>query len=143
MRLAESDSSAPSAAGFTPLGQWYETGLLAGTGVQFVNRSTSQAGVTIEGESQSIAPSAGTLKGLFVNFTAASLPVADVTFIVNVNGVNTVITCQVLHTAQSGSDTTHSVAVNAGDRVSIQCQATVSDASTIRLSAVLGFQPSP
>lgn len=83
----------------------YDAGLSASTGGQIA--------------STLVMPRAGTLRNLFVATLSASVGLST-TFTVQVNGVDTAITCTMASSTTSASDTTHSVSVSAGDQVRLK-----------------------
>jgi hypothetical protein len=76
------------------------------------------------GEDKATTPwsGAGTFSNLVIHLPTA-LGVSTV-FTLRVNGVSTALTVSLGAAATDGSDTTHSVSVSAGDRVSLQCLGT-------------------
>lgn len=74
-----------------------------------------------------LAPGPGTLRNLRVSCRADPTGIGNVTWVVRVNGVDTAVTTVISEGAipHAGSDTTHSVGVVAGDRISVAATASV------------------
>ena len=66
----------------------------------------------------------GLISGLVISLTTAPGGVTISTFTVRKNGVGTPLAVAITGTATTGSDTLHSVQVNAGDFISLQYTAT-------------------
>ena len=90
----------------------------------YVNAHTSAAV-----RSQSVFPLSGTLRNLYVILGVAPGGAASRTVTVNVNGVNAALTCTISASGTTGNDTSHTVAINAGDLVSIECAVSGSPSS--------------
>jgi len=82
-------------------------------------------------EIQAAMPRAGTLRNLELKCTAGTND-ANYTYVLRVNGVNTALTFTVAGNAITGSDLTHSVAVAAGDLVSIEITKSGAPATTVK-----------
>lgn len=87
----------------------------------YIDTEMNDSETTTETECGNIIPFSGTLKNLYVRITANTLDSGSVTYTVMKNGASTSITC----TTPSGgvgilSDTTNTVSVTAGDRISIK-----------------------
>lgn len=90
----------------------------SGAAVNFLVPGGSVSGVgTVEYSIR--VPKTGRLSSLYVRSAVAPVGAVN-TYTVRVNGADTGLTCSQAIGAQNASDTTHSVAVNAGDLVSIK-----------------------
>jgi len=78
------------------------------------------------------APRAGVLRNLYAYCTTAPT-VAGCVVTVRVNGVSTTLTCTVAASGQSANDSTHSVAVAAGDRLSVSVNCTGATVTPVNL----------
>lgn len=87
-----------------------------------------------------IVPTAGVLKNLFVNYRSAPGASNSLAVTLYVNGVASTLTTTVSGTATQSSDTTHSVSVNAGDKIALQLVATGTPVSTT-VSFGMSFDP--
>jgi len=92
----------------------------------------------IQGRTQFIVPIAGTISNLYVNSTVNG-STTNCTFTLNVNSANTplVATVTALTTGEF-SDLIHSVAVNAGDVIQFECQASTTGVINGEISAAFG-----
>lgn len=113
---------------------WSWSALDAGNSTS--NRFLNQAGSNVtaasnEDGSIQISGMTGVLTSLYVRYGTA-LATANTTFTLRVNGVDTALTVTVNSGAQSGSITGQSVAVAAGDRVTIKSVTSAADATTSR-----------
>jgi hypothetical protein len=78
---------------------------------------------TTESNIEQIVPVGGTLSNLYVRLDGTPGGAStgkSYTFTVRKNGADTTVTCTILETATTCSDTTNSVTFNAGDRISIK-----------------------
>jgi hypothetical protein len=69
--------------------------------------------------SRQIVSKTGTLSNLYVALTTAPGGGATRVFTVRINGVNTALTCTIAGATTAGNNTGTSVAINAGDQVSV------------------------
>lgn len=69
---------------------------------------------------QYYAPFAGNLKNLWVRHNTPAGNGNPIVYTIRINGAASALTCSVFSTASNGSDTTHTVAVAAGDRIDLQ-----------------------
>src|SRR5205823_3152944 len=74
----------------------------------------------VENTTQIVATRSATLQNLYVNLTAAPGGVANKTVTVRVNGVNTALAVNVAGAATTGSNIANTVAIVAGDLISVQ-----------------------
>lgn len=89
---------------------------------------------TTENLVETIVATGGTISKLRINLTAAPSTGKSFVYTLRVNGVDSALTCTVADAATTASDTTHSVSVAAGDRVSIKAVPSgTPTASTVRL----------
>ena len=102
-----------------PFGYFWgaNTGAIGAT--NFLGR-WSLGNVTVEANNQVPAMRAATLRNLRVRTVAGNISVANAVFTVRVNGAPTALTCTIAVGASSAADLVHSVAVNAGDLLSVQ-----------------------
>lgn len=70
---------------------------------------------------QTVIPIACTLSNLYVKVTTAPGGTASWTFKVYKNGVGQTVTCAITGAATTANDTTHTVSIAAGDRISLEC----------------------
>jgi hypothetical protein len=84
---------------------------------------------TDEFTSQIVITSPGVLRNLLGSLETAATP--TFTYTVRKNGVDTALTCTVPTLSTSASDTTHTVTVAAGDRISLKCVTSVASSSNI------------
>lgn len=95
---------------------------------------------TEESEALTIIPAAGTLKKLYVNLDAAPGNSDSIVVTLRKSGSNTALTVTISGSDTTGNDTTHSVAVAAGEDVSISVTATGTPA-TLKVKFGLVFVP--
>lgn len=93
--------------------------------------SGDSAAETVEGEAQMIVPKAGTVKNLYVHGTENGLD-GNLVITVRKNGVDTALTITLGATVTTGSDTSNSFSVVAGDLLSIEFDATAASTGYIR-----------
>lgn len=85
---------------------------------------------TTEPARYEIVPTGGTIKKFYVNLTTAPGALSSRTFKVFVNGAPSGIAVTISDLATSGNDTANSIAVNAGDTVSIESSIGASPAAS-------------
>jgi hypothetical protein len=73
-----------------------------------------------EASAQQIVPLAGTLSKFYVHLSGSPGNGRSFSFFVRVDGADTAVTCTVADANTSCSDTTHSVAINAGSLIAIR-----------------------
>lgn len=88
-----------------------------------------------------IAPVAGVVDKLFVYHDTASAT-CSATYTVRKNAADQAVTCTVASTQQSGSDTSNSFSVAAGDRITIKVVVGAGVVGPLDLSTALRFTPS-
>lgn len=93
---------------------WYEP--TAGAGAYYPLLTGEALVSTNMANHQQVMPTAGTLQNLYLHMTTAPAAGTSRTFTVNVNGVDTGLTVTI-SSGTTGSDTTHTVHVAAGDLV--------------------------
>jgi len=93
------------------------------TSLHFATNAVTNT-LVYEARSHSLAPVAGTIKSMYVYVTAAPGSGKNVKFTLRRNGVNTNLTCTIAGADTTGNDTTHSVAVTAGDKFTIEIDPT-------------------
>lgn len=109
----------PTGATGTGPSELYYFVLGTGTTGDFMKPGSLGASLTVsEAQGQFAARLTGTLSALRVNTTGGNAG-STTTFTVRKNGADTVVTCQIASGASSGSDLAHTVAVTAGDLISI------------------------
>lgn len=106
---------------------WGASGPPGVVGLRFLQNNFAVMTAT-ENNGVAVVARAFTLHSLYVQ-QGAALAVADVTFTVRINGVNTAATVTILAGATSGNITGLSIAVAAGDRLTIGASATTNEGS--------------
>lgn len=91
------------------------------------NSSSGRPSGPLQSE-KAYAGKTGVLRNLYIGYGTAST--ADITFTVEVNGVSTTLTTTVAAGATTGNDTSHTVAINAGDSIVIRYSTSATDSST-------------
>lgn len=102
--------------------QWQCSGGSPSTAARFMFPYSGVPAAASTAERAIVVPRSGTLRNLRARAVTAVAGSGTITYTVRVNGASTAITCTVSKGASphEGSDTANSVAVVAGDRVSLQ-----------------------
>lgn len=79
-----------------------------------------EGGLATTGAIQIAMPRGGTLKNLYIVHNTTAGNGNNIVYTVRVNGVTQTLAVTLASTSSSGSDTTHSITVAAGDLVDIQ-----------------------
>lgn len=123
------------------LGFWAMLSAPATAAVRFVDfgnvRDTPQAA---EQSSAMVMPTAGTITKMFANHFNA-LSTDSITYTLRLNGADTAITCVVAATTTQANDVAHTVAYAAGDRLSVKCvQSSTQAGATLGASVSLSYK---
>ena len=99
---------------------------------------------TVETDFQIIVPTSGTLKNLYINLSAAPGAAASAksyAFALMLNGVATALTATVLETVTTANDTSNTVAVSAGDVISMRVTTSAVSPTTSQPTVSMSFAP--
>lgn len=116
-------------------------GALPTSGTSYNEFFGGQAWNTTESVVQAIMPEAGNLRNLAVMVGTAPGAGTSWAFTLRVNGVDTALTCTVSNTSTTASDQSHTVAVNAGDLLTLSCAATGAVATSANNKWVIESEP--
>lgn len=110
------------------------------TGFQGIHGAGSAADTV--GEVDGIMPIAGTFSNAYLKLYTAPGAGTSLTYTLYVNGADTDISVTIADTNTSGSDTTHSASVSAGDSVAWHITSSGAISGTILDSTAISFAPS-
>jgi hypothetical protein len=111
---------------------------LAGFATQYLH---AWQAVAIASASSAVSKIAVPLPAVIKNMRALSDALAvGVTYTVQINGVDTSLTCTISASNTTASDTTHSASVAAGDLITLKAVQTGTDATTAYPAAFVDYQ---
>lgn len=128
-------------------GYWYGSSVFSNNSTRYLapsgGFSNTWSSSSTESDISTAVPIAGTIKNLYVNrYSSAPSSGQSCSYTLMVNGVASALTLTISDTATTGSDTTHSVSVNAGDLISIRCAGSASAGVAGSGSISMAFTPS-
>jgi hypothetical protein len=135
--VASGDAARKDSADLKTLmfGQWQQLQASALTAARFVLPGGGSNANTNENLSVVLAPAAGTLTGLYV-FHGVAMTTDSITYTLRVNGVDSSIVVAMAAAQTAGNILGQSVAVNAGDRVTIKSVQSSTEAKTTLASGL-------